>query len=151
MYPRKRRPSKHENPGRNQERAHNGRRKTKLRLAGALDARLSLKPVDEPAPDAVPQRIRHDAKDHAHQDARKGQAHLPGIEAVVRPKHERKGPEEEVQDAEEDGREETQVQAHGFEEEELKGPQEGLADGVGDGPLELVCRGCPSGVAGLDA
>lgn len=145
MYPRKRRPPKHKDPSRHQQRPHYGRRQAELGLTGALNTRLSLELIHKFAADAVPQRVRHDAQYHADHDTGERQPNLPGIEAVVRaPKYERKGPEEQVQDAEKDSGEQTQVQTHGLKDEQLKGPQQRLANGTNNRPLDLVGRGCPA-------
>jgi len=49
---------------------------------------------------------------------------------VIVLENDREGPEEEVEDAEENGAKETEEQDHGLEEEELKGAQAAPGDGA---------------------
>ena len=149
MHPRIGGPAKHEEAGGGQQGAQDGGREAKLWLAGAADSGLALVLANEAGADAVPQGIGRDAQQHGDHDAKKGQARLPDVEAVVVAEDEGKGAEEEIENAEQDCREEAEVETHGLEEEELEGPQQRAADGAGHGLLDTLRRGGPPAVAGL--
>lgn len=144
-----RRPPKHEDANGHQDGPHDGRRQPKLGLAAPRDASLLLQLGHEPGADAEPHRVRQHAEHHAHADAHESQANLPQVEAVVRREDERERAEEEVEDAQQNGGEDAQAEAHGLEDEQLKGPLQGGAHGLDHSLLRLFRGGQPPLVAGV--
>lgn len=123
VHPRIRGPCKHEDASRHQHGTHDGRRQAELGLAGPLDARLLLQFQRKTLADAGPQGTCSHCGDEADANAQEGQADLPQVERVVCSKDEREGPEEEVQNTEENGPKDAQAQAHWLENEQLERPQ----------------------------
>jgi len=65
----------------------------------------------------VKYRVRSPCHERASEYPQKAETDLPEVEAVDVAEDEWEGPEEEVENAEEDGGEETQVEDHGLEDE----------------------------------
>lgn len=149
MHRRVRRPRKHKDANRHQDRPQDGRRQPKLGLAAARHASLLRQLRNQPAADTVPHRVRQYADDHAYSEAQEGQADLVRLKAVVLAKDDAKGAEEDVQDAQQKGAEDVEEEAHGLEHEQLEGPLQGDEHGLEDGLLHLFVGSEPAVVAGL--
>ena len=69
---------------------------------------------------------------------------MPQVETVDVAENQGEGAEEEVENAEEDGGEEAQVEDHELKNEQLEGPKEREADSPGNGLLVLFHGGFPA-------
>lgn len=143
----KSRPGEPKQPDRHKHRPDDDGGQAELRLALAGDARGRLVPVDEPHADLLPDAARHGTRKHAEQQAQERQARLPQVEAEGALEDEWEGPEEEVQDPQEDGRVEVEDERHGLEEQDLEGPEERVAHGPEKGFVGLFDRSSPPLVA----
>ena len=66
----------------------------------------------------MPDRIRCDSEEHTNEEPQKSQTNLPELEIVYVLEDDIESTEEQVQDAKQYGREQTQVQAHRLQKEQ---------------------------------
>lgn len=73
----------------------------------------------------MPERIRGNCDEHTNANAQETQPSLPQVEAVDFPEYQGERAEKEVEDAQQDAREQAQVETHRLEEQQEKGAIEG--------------------------
>ncbi|KFY08425.1 hypothetical protein V492_06235, partial [Pseudogymnoascus sp. VKM F-4246] len=99
----------------------------------------------------IPERIRRQRDQHAHQETKECQSDLREREVVVIAEDERKRAEEEVEDAEQEAGEDAEIQDHEFQREQLEGPVERDANLVRDSLSAQLHGGFVAVVACLGA